>query len=350
MTGPRSIVRAIAAVGLHEPSAIVIEPADNDAVLGLLRSERIEGVAVSAVLDGTIDADSSFAAALVQRHDDTMAQTLRVEIAAIRTSSVLSDNGVPHRVLKGTALAHSVARSAAERSFRDVDILVRSTLLDDVVRLLTREGASRLRPELRPGFDARFGKSVTMTLDGVEIDIHRLLCPGPFGVWMRPDDLFLLQSSIEVGGLALPTLDWTDHLVHACYHAALGSATPALVNLRDIALLASGSWDEERFLQTIDRWRGLAVVQRAVRLVESELGVELPDALAGLRHRPVPAAERAMIEPYLTTDVGGRFADLAPATFRALPMGDRVAYARAVGLPDGVGVRDRLKSMLTRKN
>ncbi len=349
MSGARSAARAIAAVGLGDSSAIVIEPTDNDAVLGLLRTERIEGVAVTALSDGTIDADSSFAAALVQRHDDTMAQTLRVEITAVRTSSLLSNSGVPHRILKGTALAHSVARTTSERSFRDVDVLVKGNAVDHVVHLLAREGASRNRDELRPGFDARFGKSVTMKLDGVEVDIHRLLCPGPFGVWMRPDDLFLLQDSVEVGGLELPTLDRTDHLIHACYHAAIGSATPALVNLRDVALLASGEWDAERFLQTIERWRGLAVVQRAARLVENELGIELPEPLSALRHRPVPPAEHDMIGPYLTTGAGGRFADLAPATLRALPMADRVAYARAVGLPDGSDVLDRFRSLLNRR-
>ncbi len=349
MSGARSVARAIAAVGLRDSTTIVIEPTDNDAVLGFVRNERIEGVAVAALLDGTLECDGAFATALVRQHDDTMAQTLRVEITAVRTSSLLSDSGVPHRILKGTALAHSVARTTSERSFRDVDVLVQSTLLDDVVGLLAREGASRLREQLRPGFDARFGKSVTMKLDGIEIDVHRLLCPGPFGVWMHPDDLFLLRSSVEVGGIELPTLDRTDHLVHACYHAAIGSAAPSLVNLRDIALLAAGEWDGERFVQTIDRWRGRAVVQRAIRLVEDELEVELPEALAVLRHRPVPPDERAMIEPYLTTDSGGRFADLAPATLRALPMADRVAYARAVGLPDGADVLDRVKSMINRK-
>lgn len=348
MTVAHSTVRSIAAVGFGVPSTIVVEPIDNRSVLHELRAHRLEGVAVSALLDGTIEADAQFGDSLVRQHDETMAQTLRVEIMAVRVSELLSDNDVPHRVLKGAALAHIVARSPSERSFRDVDVLVESSEVDRVVALLTNLGATRNQPQLRPGFDGRFGKSVTMKLDGVEIDLHRLFCPGPFGVWMHPADLFLLRDTVHVGGTRLPTLDWTDHLLHACYHVALGSALPALVNLRDVALLSDGDWDSERFGQTVDRWRGRAVVQRAVRLVVDELDVELPDKLAEYRHVPVAQSERDLIEPYLSTDIRGRFAELAPATLRALPMADRVAFARAVGLPDGSAVLGRVRAIIDR--
>lgn len=348
MTVAPATVRSIAAVGLGVPSTIVVEPIDNRSVLHELRAHRLEGVAVSALLDGTIEADERFGESLVQQHDETMAQTLRVEIMAVRVSDLLLDNDVPHRVLKGTALAHTVARSPSERSFRDVDVLVHGSEMDRVVALLTNLGATRNQPQLRPGFDGRFGKSVTMKLDGVEIDLHRLFCAGPFGVWMHPGDLFLLRDTVHVGGTPLPTLDWTDHLLHACYHVALGSAVPALVNLRDVALLAAGDWDSERFGQTVDRWRGHAVVRRAVRLVVDELDAELPETLMEYRHVPVAQAQRDLIIPYLSTDARGRFAELAPATLRALPIADRVAFARAVGLPEGSDVRGRLRAIVDR--
>ncbi len=348
MTVAHKAVRSIAAVGFGGSSTIVVEPTDNQFVLHELRAHRLEGLAVSALLDGSIEADTEFGESLVQQHDETMAQTLRIEIMAVRVSELLSDNAVPHRVLKGTALAHTVARSPSERAFRDVDVLVQGSEVDRVVALLTKLGATRNQPQLRPGFDGRFGKSVTLKLDGIEIDLHRLFCSGPFGVWMHPGDLFLLRETVRVGGTPLPTLDRTDHLLHACYHVALGSALPALVNLRDVLLLAAGDWDSERFAQTVDRWRGRAVVQRAVRLVANELDLELPEKLTEYRHLPVAQEERDLIKPYLSTDPRGRFAELAPATLRALPIADRVAFARAVGLPAGSDVRSRLRAIIDR--
>lgn len=338
----------IAAIGLVEPGLIDVVKEDEEQLLSILREQRIEGVAVHGISTGAIRADESFAEGLVRRHDETMAQTLRIELMARRVAILLSEGGIEHRLLKGAALAHTAARNPADRAFRDVDMLVRGESIDTAVSMLERAGARRLQPQLRSGFDARFGKSVTMTLDEVEVDLHRVLAPGPFGVWMRPQDLFLLRSSISIGGVDVTTLDATNHLVHACYHVALGSPEPALVNLRDIAQLAFGTWDQERFGQTIERWRGRAAVRRAVRLVEDQLEIELPTWLGRYRHEPVDATELAAIEPYLSDDPRGRFAALAPATIRALPLGERPAFARAVGLPDGVDAVARAKSLIAR--
>lgn len=343
-------IRGIAALGLSASAdaPVIVESDDNDLVLRQLREHRIEGVAVRSMAEGALEADEVFSASLVRQHDETMAQCLRVEMMAVSVSELFADHGIAHRLLKGSALAHTVASAPSDRSFRDVDLLVPSPMIDDAVAMLEYEGATRHQPQLRPGFDERFGKSVTMSLDGVEVDIHRVLAPGPFGVWMRPSDLFLLGASVEVGGISIPTLDTTEHLVHACYHAALGSVTPSLVNLRDIGLLAAADWDFERFTQTVDRWKGRAVVQRAVRLVEEELGIELDEGLRAYRHNAVPQAEAAAIEPYLTSDPRGRFAALVPSTFRALPMSERASFARAVGLPDGVDPSERVRSIIDR--
>lgn len=344
-----SAVRQIAALGLNERPPISIETSQADAVLHALRLDRLEGVAVSGLANGEIEADDAFAASVVNQHDETMAQTLAIEVASISVSELLDNAGVVHRLLKGPAIAHSVARNPSERPFRDVDVLVPGSRIDTAIAALTQAGAIRLQPQLRRDFDARFAKSVTMSLHDVEIDLHRTLCAGPFGVWMHPDDLFLLVANLELGGTNLPTLDPTDHLVHACYHAALGSATPALLSLRDIALLATSDWDAERFGQTIERWRGRAVVRRAVELVEYELDVELPQSLSRFANEQVEAKEAAAIDPYLTTSKSGRFAALAPATLRALPLRDRAAFARAVGLPEGTEVKDRVRGLLARE-
>ncbi len=347
-------VERLAAHGLdRDPEAIEIADSDADAYIAEVEKHRLSGVAVLALAEGSATASNEVADRLIALHDEIMGQTLRVEITAIRVSQLLVDAGIDHRLLKGPALAHTIYLDPAVRSFRDVDMLVPSTEIDRTVDLLTSQGAIRAQGELRPGFDRRFGKSVTMKLDGVEVDLHRVLSPGPFGVWMKPDDLFLLPESIMIGGAEIPVLDRTDNLLHGCYHAALGQAEPALSNLRDIALLAGSSnelgFDVERFDQTVDRWQGRAAVARAVRLVTQRLSVELPSELNRYAKLSLSADERAAIEPYLIDGHAGRFGALAPATLRALPLGERPAYALAVGLPEGAEPVDRVKELLNRR-
>ncbi len=353
---PTRTAERIASLGLPGASteSIDTDPSTGTALVAELVKHRVLGLFISGHERGEIEADEEVVDQVVAAHDEVMSQTMRIEIMAIQTSQVLADAGIEHRLLKGAALAHTIATNPSERSFRDVDVLVSGKNISKAVQVLTGAGAQRLQPELRLGYDQRFAKSVTMRLDDVEIDLHRTLCPGPFGVWMWPDDLFLLKQHVPLGDWRIPTLDRTDHLVHACYHAALGQVDPVLANLRDIALLASDGadvgYDVERFDGTVSRWKGRAVIRRAVGLVNGRLDGDLPEPLARYVHEPVEAAELAAIDPYLTDDANGRFAALAPSTLRALPMSDRAAYALAVGLPDGTRPRDRMSSLIKRRH
>ena len=344
--GLASDVVSLDLVGSSVPDPIQIDEESVDALAHELDRHRVLGVAVRRLEDGRLVGPESLHKVIIDRHDTVMTQTLRTELMAVRASSMLADAGIEHRLLKGAGLAHTIAPSAMERSFRDVDVLIRSDEIEATIALFLKAGATRLQPELRPGFDRRFSKSVTLRLDDVEIDLHRLLASGPFGVWMNPLDLFVLKRDIELAGRSVPTLDPTDHLLHACYHVALGQLNPVLSNLRDIALLAHGPIDELRFQEVAARWQGVAVIQRAVTLVESGIDVDLPDWLAQYRHSDVEQVALDALEPYLSDSPGGRFADLAPATLKALPMGDRPAFALAVGFPSGSDPVDRVRSMI----
>ena len=327
---------AIGSLGLRSAigrEPVVIDEDQGPHVLALLRNQRILGVFVSAIEAGQVIADEAIGHAVHAAHDEAMAQSMRAEIQALTVSRLFRQAGVEHRFLKGVALAHTSIMSPSERSFRDVDVLVRGSQVARAVAVIEASGGVRKHAELARGYDQRFGKSVTMEFNNVEIDLYRLLCPGPFGVWMHPDDLFVLPDDVTIAGQLLPTLDRTDHLLHACYHAALGQAEPVLANLRDIVLLAGdGSRvDGERLARTVRRWRGTAVIDRAVSLVHKSLTVELPEIVTHISRHNIAHDEVSMISPYLTTSPRGRFAALAPATLRALDPRDRAAYAIAVG-------------------
>ena len=351
-------VEAIAAYGLSESgdqtgdTKIEIDDAIADEVLAGIAENRISGTAILALTQDAIASSEETEEKLIAQHDEVMGQSMRTEIMAVRVSDMLTGAGIEHRLLKGAALAHTVYEDPAARSFRDVDVLVSSAAIEATVALLTSHGATRAQPELRPGYDKRFAKSVTLKLDGVEVDLHRVLSPGPFGVWMKPNDLFVLRSVIDVAGVNIPILDRTDNLLHACYHLALGQVEPVLSNVRDAALLAGTDanigFDATRFDQSVDRWKGRVVVRRAVRIVERRLGVTLPEPLRSYGRAVADQAELAALEPYLASGDGGRFGALVPATLKALPMADRAAYALAVGLPEGTEPVERLKGLLKR--
>ena len=337
----------IARFGL--PSAadepIAVDIADASLLLTGIANHRLTGVAVDAMETGALVLDDDTAADLVTRHDAAMTQTLRAELAMLRVVEALRSAGLSFRILKGSALAHTVALAPWHREFRDVDLLVPATEVDDAVRCIGSIGGTRLQPELRPGFDRRFAKSVTMKLDGIEIDVHRTLAPGPFGTWIHPSELFVLPSSFQVAGESIDTLDATDHLVHACYHVALGQNEPALTNLRDVALLEERTaWDSQRFDEIIERWNGRAAIARAVALVSDQLRCQLGERLEAYTYEP---GDEELLAPYLVN--GDRFPGLATATMRALPKVDSIAFARAVGFPDGTNRAERVRELLRQR-
>ena len=82
--------------------------------------------------------------------------------------------GIESRVLKGVALAHTAYDDPADRVFADVDLLVPGDELTRAATVLTAAlGAERPVPEIRPGFDDRFGKEAMLKVDGLELDLHR---------------------------------------------------------------------------------------------------------------------------------------------------------------------------------
>lgn len=341
MSGLGAALAAVARHGVDEYAEIdAPEPEHQAAFVTELQANRLLGVAVRAVEDGALGLSDAAVDQLRIAHDLVMAQTLRVELTLLRVAALFADADIPHRVLKGAALAHGLADRPSEREFRDVDLLIPAEQVDAAVATVLDAGGTRLLPELRAGFDRRFGKSVTIRLDGVEVDLHRVLAPGPFGALMYAHDLFVVREEFTVAGVALPTLDQTDHLLHACYHVALGSAQPSFSNLRDVAQLAAGEWDLARLEATATRWQGTPVLARAAHLLQHQLRVEVP---VGLQTFTMSSAGRELLEPYLLH--GDRFPALAAATLRVLPISERPAFALAVGLPEGTNPADRAREL-----
>ncbi len=317
-----------------------------DRLLDRARRERLLGVLAAAVEGGDVDATPAARRRVREAHRDALLGVLALDELLLDAVAALDDAGIDHRVLKGSALAHLAHPDPAGRLWADVDLLVPAAELDRAVAALAAVGARRLHPPLRPDHDRRFAKAVTLrTTGGAEIDLHRTLAAGPYGLVADPVVWFEAPaSSFVLAGRSLPTLDVAGHLVHAAAHLALGDTTPRLGNVRDLVLLLGrDDLDPEEVRGRAAR-AGLTAplaegIRRAVALGAAPVGPggELV-AWAGA-HRP-PARDRRLLAAYTTRR--GRYGAQVRASLRALPRwSDRAALARAVLWPDRANLASR---------
>lgn len=277
----RSLAAEIASFGLAPAAGLGPTPLSEPEwrrLASQITTERMEGLLVAAVAAGAL-AVSADQEADVREAGRARAQTdLRIEREALQVVSRLDEAGVTHRILKGPAWAHSLYPDPSWRGFGDVDLLVAPHDWYRAIEVLESAGGRRLLPEIRPGFDARFGKDATIaSASGVEIDLHRALVVGAWGFWADPDGLIARPAAtVVVGGVSCPVLDADAAFVHACLNAALTDDPPRLLALRDVAQMAlTGPADPVAVAELADRWRARAVVTTALELAAARLRIDL---------------------------------------------------------------------------
>lgn len=349
-----SKIQSIGAYGFGTRSSpIEISTEETAAFLTAMAENKLLGTAIRAMMEEQLLFSEDGKQQLADRHDEAMSVAMGAECVAVRVSEILTNAGLAHRIIDGAAIAHTGYDDPALRSFEGVSILVQGPDIEDALGLLAVEGATRVTPEIRAGFDQRFAASIALTLEGVPVEIYRTLAPGRFGVDMKQSDLFVLRRVIRVAGVDMPVLDSTDSLLVACYRLALSSADPDLSTVRDVVLLAGSvgqrAFDAQRFEDSVDRWQARPVVRRAVRIVHDRLGECLPKELSWYADVWIDTGDREALAAYVIEDEDDRQTALEVTTFKALPMGDRPAFALAVGLSDGAEPVDRLKELFARR-
>ena len=164
--------------------------------------QRLSGLLVEALSDGALpardeQAERGVAGCTSRRCAACSCSSPRHCASSTRSRAA----GVEAKVLKGSAVAHLDYPDPAQRTFGDVDLLVRSRDIDAAVRVLAAEGHARRSVEPRPGFDRRFGKGATFTH---RRPARRSTCTGPssmgpYGLRMRLDDLWERPSDLRAG-------------------------------------------------------------------------------------------------------------------------------------------------------
>lgn len=336
------LVRAIARYGLTDDEIGSVSDACWSAVIEGIAAQRIAGHATAAAHEGALELTTPQFDELLARHEEQLALDLDIERMLVGCDALLAKASIATRVLKGPAAAHRFYADPALRSFGDGDLLVRGADIDETIDILAGAGFVRRFRAPRASFDRRFVKAVTLVGgDGLELDLHRALTPGPFGVLLDVDEIFAAPADlVRVGGRDLRCLAPELALAHACAHAALGDLDPRFVSLRDVAELLRSDVDFAGAIALFERFGIEIVAKRAVRLVEGVLGV-VPTGLFADWSRDYAATrtDRWRLSSYSVS--GNRYGAQAAATFWALPgVRDRVAYAYALAFPQREYLRD----------
>ena len=343
------VVRGVAGYGLPAaapalPQAVLDEQSWDAVLLGV-SGDRLTGHLVHALDDGAFMANDDQHAAAVEAHERALAVELVLERLLLTTMRQLDAADIPARVLRGSAVAHSVYPAPGLRSFADVDLLVASRDYDAALALLCAHGARRRYQEPRKGFDRRFGKGVCLEIPGglgLEIDLHRTFVAGPFGLSVDTDALFENSTRFVLGGQELYALDPEARFLDSCFHAALGREQPRLVALRDVAqMVLCSSLDADRVRERCRAWRCGIVVQRAVGLAWDAFAlVDTPEVVRWARSHECSLFERRALHAYVGSDRS--YPRQAVAGLHAVRgVRDKARYATALLVPNRTYVRIR---------
>lgn len=327
----------IAAYGL--PSCHAIKPSVLGAeefatLLSGCESHRLLGLLAKAVREGALDLSDEQEATFEEKYRAWLTHAIRVERLLLEATAALDRAGIQSRVLKGVALAHTAYDDPSERVFGDVDLLVPGAELTRSSEVLaeTLDG-ERPQPELRPGFDDRFGKEVMLRVRSLELDLHRTFVEGAYGLTVHLDDLFAPPYRFPLGVYELEALPMPQRLLHACYAAAFGDWPPRLISLRDVAQLIHREQPNLVDVLLMAReWQCEPIVARAVNLAWDELALMTRPPIVEWASRFEPSRYQRWMLSWHEGPARAFTGQLA-AVFVLRGISARLAYLRAIMFP-----------------
>ncbi len=270
--------RWILAHGLPTSLESPDEPLDEESWNRLRRecsAHRLHGHLIDAV--GSDDLPVTDA----QRRE---AARLELELTSARSTyddicrpvlDALDDAHIPLRLLKGSALPWSDYPDPQLRPTGDLDLLVPGAHLAAATELLESLGGRLVNPEPAAGFARKVFKGLTVEMpSGLEVDLHRILSWGPFGVRVPELDLWSPGRSVDVLGHPYTTLDAERTLIHLCAHLLILGAVRAS-EVRDVAQLAtSPGIRPERTIEIARRWGHETLLAVGILMAVRELALD----------------------------------------------------------------------------
>lgn len=355
------VAAVVAATGL--PGAVgKVTEADVERVTwptlrDVVKAHGLLGILLAGCDSGLVPLDDDQRAEVAQSHTESMGRALLLERLLLQVVELLGQAGVPARVLKGSAVAHLDYPTPSMRPFSDVDLLVHGDDFQRTEEVLRGAGFVRPQPPIRRVVDRRFGKGATFVApDGSEVDLHRTLATGPFGLRVRVDELWATWEKYDLAGSTLEALGPEGRILHTAYHAMLGGGPPRLITLRDLAeMLLYGDYDDDVLSSLCRSWQAEGVFSAAVRETWQVLGLADVTAVSAWATHYHPGAEDQHLVEQQRRGVDS-YAAASWMTVRHMPRWrDRVALAGALAVPSreflesrGTGVTEHLVRGLRR--
>lgn len=239
------------------------------------RRHRIDGLLHTAVADRTLRVDANARAQAGRDELAVVRDRIAYETRVTGVLDLFDQAGIEVRILKGLALARLDYADEMHRRTGDLDVAVHPNRMEDAIRMLVAAGGFWEDPEPTSGWVRHVGKGASINLSnhGVDVDLHRILVWGPFGVRLDPAELWCQARSFNVGGVPRQSLGREEMLLHMCAHLlVLGVTRPTEV--RDVAqILCNPDLDTDRLRTLAQRWGVEPILAVAIRFAERELAL-----------------------------------------------------------------------------
>ena len=340
---------------------------------GLLGLHRIWGILANAIAAGDWPATDEQYAEAAEREAAFAGAMIALDRTLLEVAEHLERAGINWRLLKGPAAAQHLWANRWLRPYSDIDVLVPGEDFDDAVaELIGGFGAQRTKPDPAPGYESRVGKGTGALLpSGVEVDLHRMIMSGSFGVRIPAGALFADPLAVDLPWAPLPTSDeagvrspsGVPHIptlaaealfVHSCFHAVTTNDARRLVALRDIAE-GLAVVDRDALTALAQGWGCGVAVAQAVRRAVVTFALRRSDPLiAWANAYRAPPAERLRWVSYSGRHPSRHLLESSLVVWHLDGWADRLLYVRGLVFRDGrdsdlIRVRRQLQRLVARR-
>jgi Uncharacterised nucleotidyltransferase len=227
---------AVLRFGLVDPPAATVVDDDTwTALLGWARAHNLVGqlwhaapeiAKLTALQQATLD----------RAYEEAALPALAIEASTLEAHRLLADAGIEWRALKGFATSHLLYRNTAQRSSRDIDILVHPDDLSPTLDALAPITAAPAEVQAGPVRAAVLKERQITDTRGISIDVHQAIEGCLVNSRLPIEPLFAEPQTIVVGGVELKACSAAAMFIHSVLHSTSGGAQ--LSTLPDLGRLA----------------------------------------------------------------------------------------------------------------
>ncbi len=222
--------------GLHDsPPAVPVENGSWVELLAWAKAHNLVGQLWHAA-PTVAQLSAAQQVALDDAYEHVALPALAIEASALELHRLLGDAGIEWRALKGFATSHLLYADPAQRSSRDIDVLVRPDDLQRALDALAPVTAAPAEVQAGPVRSAMLKERQITDVRGVSIDVHQAIEGCLVNSRLPTEPLFAEPQVFTVRKVQLKACSAGAMFVHSVLHSTSGAAQ--LSTLPDLGRLA----------------------------------------------------------------------------------------------------------------